>query len=635
MSDMAVGELYVEIRPDTTNFGRDLKAQVERDVQAFTERMRARLSPSAFARAEKTGVVAAAQRNFALAQETRYLNDMAGAQEKANAAKNSGVGAAIRMRAGYAALGIAAVAVARGVDALGNAIKVTGTDAETTTGALRNMAAAAASLDVEAFVKAGQIAFGRTFVPGGARAADAAKAAEAREAEIQKAIALTKDYTTTQQALARATGEVGTAEGVAKYELQQRLRALRQALEELPAQQRRLGFAQMGLADWGADNPNRVGRGGPTDQDFQLRVLRAKQTKATGDDLALQRDRAEFLRGLISRAEAQGATTQEAKSNLIRLYGLLEDAETSIAQMQEDNLRRRQERIAKEIMLAEHAVSLQAANARTQGQEIAALQAQAALATKYSQDKRLTEEQRLGYELEAANAQKSVWQIEQQIAAEQQRQAEEAKRLADEERRRNEEKLKRQKDAAVQMRELRLSNAEAKAGLTKTLTDDRKAVKATIAYWKEIVKTTTGLERENARSQLISARSRLQSLRNQAGSGPTVGDFFGEVLSDFRAFGSNYASTAAGMLSPQQARGSFARDVLTGASRKTIEQALAEERTRLGKQTLAEQKKQTALLAEIAQRGKLGREDAGPGPKVPPRVQNDVIRIAGAILNGA
>jgi len=636
MSSYEVGELYVEIRPDTTNFGRDLKQQVERDVQAFTERMRARLGPKAFERAERTGVLAAAQRNFALAQETQYLTQMTAAQERANAAGERGAVGAIRMRAGYAALGIATVAVARGVDALGNAIKVTGTDAETTTGALRNMAAAASSLDVESFVKAGQIAFGRTVVPGGREADDARRAAEAREAEIQKAIALTKEYTQVQLALKGATGEVGTAEGAAKYELQQRLRVLRSALEQIPAQQRQLGFAQQALGDWASPNPNRAGRGGPTDQDFQLRVLRAQQTKATGDDLALQRDRAAFLRGLIARTEAQGATTQEAKSNLIRLYGLLDDAETSIAQMQEDNLRRRQERIAREIMLAEHAVSLQAANARTQGQEIAALQAQEALASQYARDKRLTEEQRLQYELQAANAAKSRWQLEQQIAAERARQAEEQKRLAEQERRENEEKLKRQREAAAQARELRLSNAEAKAGLTKRLSDDRKAVKASIDYWKEVVASTRGLEREQARSQLIAARGRLQGLRGSQGGGASSGDFFREVLSDFRAFGSNYASTAAGMLSPQQARGAFAGDVLTRASRKTLDTALAEERTRLGRQTLAEQKRTNALLARIAagEGFKIDPKDYA-GQKVPPRVQNDVIRIAGAILNGA
>jgi len=637
VSGMAVGELYVEIRPDTTGFARDLKQQVERDVAAFTERMRQRMGPRAFAMAERTGLVDAAQRNYAIAQETQYLTASTAAQEKANAARTAGWGAMIRQRAAYGALGLAVVTAARGVDALGEAIKVTGKDAETTEGALRNMAAAATSLDVESFVKAGQIAFGRTVVPGGARADDARKAAEARESEIMKAIALTKDYTQVQLALKSATGEVGTAEGAAKYELEQRLRILRQALEQIPAQQRRLGFAQQGLADWAGDNPNRAGRGGPTDQDFQLRVLRAQQTKATADDLALQRDRAEFLRGLIARAEQGGAKTQEAKANLIRLYGLLDDAETSISQMQEDNLRRRQERLSNEIMLAEHAVSLQAANARTQGQEIAALQAQAALATQYAQDKRLTDEQRLGYELQAANAQKSIWQIEQQIAAERTRQAEEQSRLAEQERRENEEKLKRQREAAVQARELRLANAEAKAGLTKRLSDDKKAVKATIAYWKELVRSTGGLEREQARSQLIAARGRLKSLNEQKQQGgATVGDFFREVLSDFRAFGPNHASTAAGMLSPQQARGAFAGDVLTRASRKTLDTALAEERTRIGRMTLAEQKRTNALLARIASgEGRPWNPELAGGPKVPPRVQNDVIRIAGAILNGA
>ena len=107
MSGMAVGELYVEIRPDTTRFGSDLKQQVERDVQAFTQRMRARLGEATFARAERTGVIAAAQRNFALAQETAYLSQMTAAQERANAAGERGAVGAIRMRAGYAALGIA------------------------------------------------------------------------------------------------------------------------------------------------------------------------------------------------------------------------------------------------------------------------------------------------------------------------------------------------------------------------------------------------------------------------------------------------------------------------------------------------------------------------------------------------
>lgn len=594
-------ELYVEIRPQiSASFEQEMAAEIKKATDSVRQRFKSSLSASAFSAADRSGVIAAAQQNAALQARTLYLTRYADVQDRANMKGTEAAQSATRQRIAYAGLGVASIALVQGVRALGDALTVTGDAALTETGRLRNLAAAAASLDLGKVGQQGGELAALQF-QGGAREAQAADiAARKRESDLQRAIDLTAEFVKVREQASKATGQQGTAEGVVKVQLEAQLRALRAQIALLDPSTRRTAFGQLGLGPNGGPNAALIARTAPTrptDQDFGLRQARAAATKTAADDLALYRERRTFLKGLISRAEEAGATTTAAKANLIRLYGQLGEAEDAIASARQDALEKQQARLQTQIALAQTGVQIQAANARTQSQEIAAIAAEAALARKYAGDKRLDAEQRAGFELQAASADKQIFSIQQAAAAAAKAKAEEEARLAEEEKRQNEEKLKRQRDAFKQLRELRIENNIAKAGLTAGIADDKKAIQAQIRYYRELVKNTTGLEREQARSQLISARGRLQGLKGTATA--TVGDFFKEVLSDFRTFGSNFAS-GGGPLSPQQARASFAASALSKVSTRSIEQALAEERTRTGKAQLAEQRRQTALLSSIA-----------------------------------
>lgn len=84
--------------------------------------------------------------------------------------------------------------------------------------------------------------------------------------------------------------------------------------------------------------------------------------------------------------------------------------------------------------------------------------------------------------------------------------------------------------------ELRLQNQRARAQLTKRLDDDRAAINAQIRYYRELVKNSEGLEKEQARARLIASRLALQQLnaaKEQTGQGTTAFDLLQQAARTF------------------------------------------------------------------------------------------------------
>lgn len=616
-----IASTYVEIRPTLApNFEGDLRAQVQRDVDAATARVKAKLSPSAFSLFERTGGLRKLQETTALGSQVRQTQALVAAQEAA-IASSRGLGSGVGNVAGRLGLyGIAISAVLSGTRQLADALDVTGEKANTLEGSLRNLGASALKGDFANAAK--QLGQSVALLQPGARAAGReANEAVAREQSIQRAIALTAEYVKVREQAAKATGQVGTAEGVVKFQLEQQLRLLKAQVAALSPSERRVGFAQLGLSPTGgtsrraqeAIDARRAGAR-PTNLDFELRAARAAQTKATSDDLELYQSRAKFLRGLIRRQEQAGTDTEEAKGKLKALYGKLDDAESTIAGIQKDALQRRQERLQEQISLRQTELQIAEANARTDGQIQAAQQAEAEYARKLAGDKRLDKQARAGYALQAAQIDRQIFEANQQAAEEAKRAAEERKRQHEQEVEQAREKARQAREIRRQTKELALENAIARAGLTKRNLDDKKALEAQIRYFRNLVANTKGLEREQARSQLIAARGQLQELkrvRKGAGEqrGATVGEFFQEAVREFAQFGSNIAQRG-GILSGQDARGAFALRALSGAGSAEVKAQV----TRIGQ--LTESQKQTAILQGIlnAVGGKPSQRQSAPQP---------------------
>lgn len=628
MSEASIATAYVELRPRSNEAAfqtelRRIEAQVERDAKAFQARLQSRMSPSAARLAQRSGVTDQAVANYRLQRQTQLTSEatvkLERDQKRANETARAG-------RASFLLLGAGMFAAASAVGQLTEKLRVTGDEALTTSGRLRNLAADAANLNFEGVATgAGELA-ALQFQGGASQAQAASQAAAKALQERQTAIDLVGQQLQLEKELQTVTGQVGTAEGVRKVTLEAQLRAIKAQVAALSEGARGVAFGQFGLGPNGQPNQRLIARTALTpqqvDQRFELDQLRAQQTKSENDDLVLLKERKSYLRTLIANAESSGLVTDQAKQDLIGLYGKLDAADEQINRIKQDALQRSRERLQEQIQLAEIDIQIQSANARTDAQRVAALQASAALEGKVAQDKRLTVQERKQHELQAAQDNAQIASIQQQQRDEARRQAEEQARLRQQEIEENKQKLQRQKDAARQLRELRLGNAEAKAQLTQSTADDRRAIQASIRYWRERVKQLTGLEREQARSELISARGRLKGLSGSASSA-TVGDFFSQALQNFRSFGSNFGSLAGpNVLSPQAARGQFSALALGAANPRNVERALAQERTTNSKNQLAETKKQTGVLQGIliAVGGGKGVAEKGGkvgGPKVP------------------
>lgn len=374
-------------------------------------------------------------------------------------------------------------------------------------------------------------------------------------------------------------------------------------------------------------------RPGAQTQDYQLKVLRAQITKTNRDDLEIAQNRSRYLRNLIKGIEDEGASTEQSKSDLQNLYGELLSTNGSIASIEESINAARKESLEKSINLKQINLQIEQANARTDGDQISALNDEVATAQKLSQNKLLSVQERKGYELQAAQANKEIYGIQEAQRAEAQRQAEEEKRLAEEEKKRNEEKLKRQQDAYQQLIDLRLQNRLAVAEQTKTIADDRKVILAMIKRDKELIANSTGLEREQARSRLIADRGRLAGLKKGSATGST-NDFFRQVISDFRSYGSNFSSSANGELSGQGARGQFAGLALGNASNAQLQKAYQAEANRLARIRTRESILQTKHLGVIA--GVVaGTGLRLPNNKVPGVGASVAVGLAGANVHGS
>jgi hypothetical protein len=109
----------------------------------------------------------------------------------------------------------------------------------------------------------------------------------------------------------------------------------------------------------------------------------------------------------------------------------------------------------------------------------------------------------------------------------------------------------------LDLQQQRIQNRVAAAQLTSGLGDDKRAADDLIKFWQNQVKHAQGIEKERARSNLISARLARQGLDNQgeqAGAGMSTIDFLKISQSIFRDFAGNLLPTGG----PEAAKALFA-----------------------------------------------------------------------------
>jgi hypothetical protein len=164
---------------------------------------------------------------------------------------------------------------------------------------------------------------------------------------------------------------------------------------------------------------------------------------------------------------------------------------------------------------------------------------------------------------------------------------------------------------ALGVREQNLRNAIEAAKLTTRTDDDDKANDDFLRFLKRQVTAARKLKDggkalADAKADLIAFQLSLKDAKG-AGGGFSVQDLFQEAAKEFQSFGSNIAQRG-GILSPQDARGELAGDILArGAQGLDL--------GRLGQATLTEAQKQTALLAAIVQALTGGVAAAGVVPE--------------------
>lgn len=592
MSEFA-GELKVKIVPDTQGFQNDLQTKM------------AGLSPRVQAMLQRTGLSKAledtdragkqlAQTETLIARRSDEL-----AQSQARVHTNT-----LRSAAGFTVLGIATR----------NLVNDFGRWAETQDGVVAGLGKIATGISNLDLLTTGK-GIGETVAqldPRNRRAAGEARAATQRLTDQDNAISIAKQLLTLRQQTAKAEGQVGTAAGATKFQLQQQLRLAQAAFAALDPSLQNIGAASLGLKAAGGKlvgNEALAARNaaGRTDSDrstqYQLNQLRAGQTESEKDDVAIANTRRMFLEKQIANLEKQKSKTNEQKERLSSLYGELAGVEDTIDTARQNAKQAEQDRLQKRLAAAQTDLQIQAANARGEQQEAAAIQAQASFATATARDKRLSVEDQKSYELQAAQANKQLYQIQQQ-------QAERAKQAAADAARAKQEEIAAEKQRyrdGLSLQEQRLQIRVQAAQLTgKNLADDRKALKAEIAFYKAEQKDRklSVQERLTARSNEISARLQLKGLSNGgSGSGQSAAltsqSFFSAAASQFNTYGSNIAGRN-GVLSGQDARAQFAARALSGNGAQAFAAAVERARATQATQQLAEAQRQTALLHTIA-----------------------------------
>lgn len=624
------GFLYVAVKPDTRGFASDL----DRQLAAQSPRVQASLARTGLGEDLRSG---AALMDEGVASNNR-LKD---AEDKAAAAtKKHGQAqedfavhahranvAGFALRGSTVALGAAALVGVEGLHALAESLKVTGEAADTTTGRLRNAAAAALSGDFATAAKnlGEQARF--DLDPGARVASNEADAATARVKQREDAIALAKHLLELREQTAKAEGTIGTAAGVTRFELEKQLRIAQLQYNALAPNIKRIAAGQFGL---NPDLSNKVAvqaSDSSRSSAFQLEALRRGQTKQLADDRRLFEDRQTFLKGQIGYLENAGAHTQAAKDRLATLYGQLDSVEGQLQALDDQAQAKRRERLQARIALAETNLQIEAANARTEGQEVSALRDQATFARKTADNKNLTLQERKGYELNAAQIDKQIYDIgvaaAERAKAERERAVAEAKRRREEAVRLAKEEIDARRAAYrsdLSLTEQKLGIAVQRAQLTdKNLADDRKAIQAQINYYRKEAndRKLTDSERLNYRSQLIGAQLSLKNLQSTTAVAPksSAADFFKEAASEYRTYGSNTA-TRGGILSGQDARAAFAGRVLGGNAAQQMAAVVARDQAQRDSKNLSVQQEQLTVLRTIADRltyGGATREPAAKG----------------------
>lgn len=605
-----VGSAFVKILPDTTGFASTLDREISQrstGTQGILQRtgLGDQLKDLRKTGQETTQVYTQIAQAEGKAEESarKLGEEHEHLSVHAHRASIAGFG----VRASTVAAGAGALIAAEGLRELGNELKVTGAQADTLTGSLRNAAAAALTGNFAEVAKQVGQALAAGVNPA---ATNEASAALAHESQVNRAVETARTILDLREKLAKAEGQVGTAAGVTRYQLERQLKIAQDTFNAFGSRTRRTAAGQFDLAP---DLGNKVALA-PTDasrqSDFGLQSLRAAQTKQLADDRKLFEDRQDFLKKQIAYLENAGAKTQAAKDRLSTLYGQLDSVEGQLQSLDEQAAQKRQARLQARLASDQTNLQIQAANARTDAQEAAAIQADAAFARTSAQNKNLDAQTRLGYQLQAAQDDKTLYEnakaAAEKAAADAKAAAAAIKAAREEAARKAQELLDQQRQAYrdnISLEEQKLGLNVQRAQLTdKSLADDRKAIKAQIAFYQAQAKDfkLTDSERLNFRSQAVSAQLSLKSLNNSSNNAPrsSASDFFKEAASQFRTQGSNI-STAGGILSGQDTRAAFAARALGSGN---IAQTMAQQAQQTRNASLVEAQKQTALLTTIAGR---------------------------------
>ncbi len=583
MSEYA-GELRVKIIPDTTSFGPQLQEQMQ---QAGP-----RGAPGSLL--ERSGIGQNLRDQRALGTELgKTLEKEQQLVAKQQQMRQTSIGNA-------AAFGILGFAVRGLVQDFGQWASAQ----DGVVGGLGKIATGVSNLDLVTTGKGIGETARLLLDPSAGASQDRAKAAEQEVTDRQNAITLAKQLLDLRERTAKAEGQVGTAAGATRYQLERQLAAAQLGFSQLPSNLRRIAGGQLGLDENLNTNQALAGRNPVqlTDQDrsAQYQIAQAKAARASNEQqqIALARDRSSALQSEISRLEGQVSQTTEDRQKLAGLYGELATVENTVSSLQEQARAARRERIANEIQSASVDLQINLANARSASQTKAAVEAQASFEEKEAQDTRITVQERQQHALSAAGYRKQLYDIGVG-------EREAAKQAAAEALRQRQEELQAERQryrATLSLNESRLQNRTAQAQLTdKSLKDDRKAIRAEIAFYKREANDTklSVSERVAYRGRQIGAMLQLKNLSPAAAQASKPEDFFREAASQFKAYGSNI-SGAGGPLSGQDARAKYAAGVLSSKAGQRFAHNVEQVAKAGENQLLVEQQRQTALLKVIA-----------------------------------
>ena len=430
---------------------------------------------------------------------------------------DGGIGQLLGAGARLGAVGFAATAAFQAVGHLGQALRVTGDEAFTAGGKFRNAAADILSAD---FIGAFQSLTRER--PAEIAADLTAKLKEQRDAVDPLVVTEQKLLAARQDGREELSRYLAVLVGLGGVSIDQALR-LAKLTEELYNQERaaraaaeavdgvrtaieRAGSEAAAFGERGT--PFGRGPGGvAAERPRPGAIAPAFDETATADtSAAVRRSIAQRTAGLaddLSEARREVERIRERNENLRQVtegraqrYRELVEAQTRALTL-EKQLAASQREQDDAILAAQNTINESLAD-RTKGLDdnlAAARKNAAAIAQRNAQVKGTAAEEKQ-QQAELVQAQTAVTVIEQQIAEQRKQEAEQAA------------------ENAKSAREASLANAEARAELTKGNADNIRAIQATIAYFRELKKQTSGVERERADAALIAARGRLAQVRS-------------------------------------------------------------------------------------------------------------------------